>query len=188
MVPMKLLTPPAAEPITVAEAKAAARISDLSTFDSQLPGLIAAARQLAEQIIGAPILSQVWQVELPDWPSLADVLPVAGATAVAATYWAADRTWQPLPADPEFAPAGPGTQVAPAYGTAWPQLGALALGPRVRLNITAGAASPADVGEDVRLYIKAMVAHWIDHPGAVAESGLEPHPIYARLLDRAKVY
>ena len=40
-------------------------------------------------------------------------------------------------------------------------------GPRVRVDITAGPEDPhGTVDETVKLYIKAMVTHWVDNPSA----------------------
>ncbi len=65
--PLILTTPPSAEPISLAEAKAQLRIyhSDDDTFVSTL---ITAARRLIEQRYDLCLLQQNWSLFLDDWP------------------------------------------------------------------------------------------------------------------------
>lgn len=184
---MYLLTPPTIEPVTLAEAKAAARISD-TTFDAQLPGMIAAARQMAEQETGQRFLAQTWRTELADWPADDDVLPVHQATAAAVSYWNGSG-WVGLAGGAfEFGQVGAGTALAPAVGTSWPALGAKAIGPRVRIDLTAGAANADAVPPCVKLYIQALVAWWIDNPSAMAAGNLQEAPFLRSLLDPVRLW
>ncbi len=184
---MQLLTPPTIEPVTLAEAKAAARISD-TAFDAQLPGMIAAARQMAEQETGLRFLEQTWRTELADWPSADDVLPVHQATDAAISYWTGSA-WTSLAGGAfEFGQVGTGTALAPAVATSWPTLGAKAIGPRVRIDLTAGAADAAVVPDCVKLYIKALVAWWIDNPSAMAAGNLQEAPFLRSLLDPVRLW
>jgi len=184
---MHLLTPPAIEPVTVDEAKAAARIAG-AEFDAQLPGLITAARQSAEHIAGRLFIEQTHRAELFDWPEVDDLLHVADATAVAISYWSGS-TWVDLSGGAfEFAPLHGGTVVAPVSGTSWPTLGTKVIGARVRIDITAGAEDADGVPECVKLYIKALVAWWIDNPSAVANGSLKEAPFLSNLLDPVRVW
>ena len=185
---MQLLTPPTAEPVTLAEAKAAARVSDTTVFDAQLPGLIAAARQMAEQETGVLLMQQTWRIELADWPASTDVLPLALATAAAVSYWSGSA-WVSLSGGAfEFAQVDTGTALAPVTGTSWPTLGARAIGPRVRIDLTAGATDAANVRDCVKLYIKALVAWWIDNPSAMAAGNLQEAPFLRSLLDPVRLW
>jgi uncharacterized phiE125 gp8 family phage protein len=184
-----LLTPPAAEPVSLADAKLAARV-DGTALDALIPALITAAREQAEQIAAQRFVTQTWRHELTDWPAADQPLPQHGATAVAISYWSG-TAWTVLPAEAfEFAaaPFGGGTLLAPALGTAWPVLGERAVSARVRVDITSGG--PADqVPQCVRLFILATVAHWIDNPGAQPANGrAEISPLYERLLDPVRIY
>ena len=177
------LNPPLLEPVTVAEAKLAARLGDSTAFDALLPGLIAAARQQAEQETGRQLMTQTWRTELASWPAVTDVIPVYQATAAAASYWTGS-VWATLSGGAyAFAAVGNGTALAPALGTSWPSLGDKAVGARVRIDLTAGVASANDVPECAKLYIKACVAHAIDNPS-------QPNPprSLASLLDSIRLY
>ena len=184
---MHVLTPPTVEPVTLAEAKAAARISD-TNFDAQLPGLIVAARQMAEQETGRQFMAQTWRAELLDWPASDDVLHVHQATAVAVSYWTGSA-WASLAGSAfEFGPVDAGTALAPVTGTSWPTLGAKAIGPRVRVDLTAGATEATAVEECVKLYIKALVAWWVDNPSAMAAGNLQEAPFLRSLLDPVRLW
>jgi len=183
-----LITPPTAEPVTLAEAKLAARV-DGSAHDALIGGLIVAAREQAEHVAGRRWIAQTWRHELTDWPAADVALPQPDATAVAISYWNG-AAWVSLAGSAfGFGPLNSGTAIAPAVGASWPTLGDIAIGPRVRVEITSGAASAAGVPEVVKLYIKACVAHWVDNPGAQPANGkAETSPLFDRLLDSVRVY
>lgn len=184
---MHLLTAPTVEPVTLAEAKLAARITE-TLFDAIIPGLIASARQLAEQATGQMFMAQTWRTELVDWPAITDTIAVPQATAAALSYWTGSA-WATLSgAGYAFAPAGSGTALAPALGTTWPALGTKALGARVRIDLTAGAADANAVPECVKLYIKALVAHWVFNPSAAASNSTAEAPFLRLLLDPARLW
>lgn len=185
---MYLMTAPTIEPVTVAEAKFAARISG-SEFDAQLPAMIAAARQLAEQGSGGrQFMEQTWRVELSDWPAVDDVFHVHEVTTTAVAYWDGSA-WITMGAGTFTAfKLGEWTAIAPALNTSWPTLGAIAGGPRVRIDLTAGAESAAEVPPCVAMYIKAMVAFWIDNPAAASGASLAEAPFLRSLLDPVKLY
>jgi uncharacterized phiE125 gp8 family phage protein len=175
-----------AEPVTLAEAKLAARV-DTSDLDSLIGGLITAAREQAEQITGRAYRPQVLREELADWPAVDDVIAVYAATACAVTYWNGS-TWAALSgAAYVYAPDGNGTVLAPTLGTDWPTLPERAAGPRVRIDLTAGPAAPADVSEQVKLYIKASVSAWVNNPDAIGKP-VTANPLFERLLDAERLY
>jgi uncharacterized phiE125 gp8 family phage protein len=79
-----LVTPPALEPVTLAEAKAHLRL-DTSVDDDLVGALIAAARIHLEATIRRVLIQQTWRVYLDDWPTGSIVeLPVAPVSAVSA--------------------------------------------------------------------------------------------------------
>ena len=186
---MYLLTPPTIEPVTTAEAAIAARVSSGDALEPMLPGLIAAARQVAEQQTGRQLMAQTWRVELADWPAADEMLHVHRATACSISYWTGSA-WSAALSGTAFAffPLGTGTGVAPAVGTSWPTLGAVAGGPRVRIDLTAGAATAADVPECIKLYIKALVAHWCNNPEAATSKSTAEAPFLSCLLDPVRLW
>lgn len=66
--PSKLLTPPTSEPVTLAEAKTHLRV-DINDDDALITGLIASARQSAEQICRRALISQQWKVTMDRFPA-----------------------------------------------------------------------------------------------------------------------
>ncbi len=189
---MYLLTAPTVEPVSVSQAKAALRIDD-TRFDALLPGLISAARAVAEQETGRQLVNQVWRAELADWPDDDDPLPVYRATACAITYWNGSA-WVSLDGSGYvFAPdaiVGNGTCLAPALGSSWPALGDIALGPRVRVDLTAGVANDqvASVPAGICTFITALVGQLIQSPELTALQAVQAHPLLARLLDPWRLY
>jgi uncharacterized phiE125 gp8 family phage protein len=184
---MQLLTTATLLPVTLAEAKLAARITDAS-LDALIPGWIGAARQLAEVIACRPFAAQTWRAALTDWPAESEVFPAYQATAVVISYWSG-TAWVALSSGAfGWGAVDAGTSVAPTPGTSWPTLGSLPVGPRVRIDITAGPTTAAEVPDCVRTYILAMVAYWVDNGSAGADASLQEAPHLRALLDPVKVY
>ena len=184
-----LLTPPAAEPVEIDDVKLALRI-DGDEFDLLLPGLIAAARQVAEQETRRAFIAQTWRAELDDWPAADEAIAVHRPTACAVTYWDG-AAWVALAGSAYvYAPAMRGTVLAPQLDTTWPALGDIAIGPRVRIDLTAGAApaSADTVPECVRTYITALVGQVIQSPALTASQAAQAHPLLARLIDSQRLY
>ena len=175
------------EPVTLAEAALAARV-DGPELDAFILGAITSARESAEQITGRAYRPQVKRESLVDWPT--KPIAVHAATACAVSYWSGSAWVTLAEAAYVFVPAdsGSGTVLAPALGTSWPTLGAIAAGPRVRIDLTAGPASPVDVREAVKLYIKASVAAWIKSPEALTGDRLQRNPLFDSLLDEQRLW
>jgi uncharacterized phiE125 gp8 family phage protein len=66
-VPSRLITPPASEPITLAEAKAHLRL-EVADDDAEVTSAIQAARQWAEQYLWRGIVSQTWELLRDGFP------------------------------------------------------------------------------------------------------------------------
>lgn len=185
---LTLLTPATVEPVTAAEARLAARF-DGSDLDAFIAGAISAARSQAEQITGRRYAVQTLRDSWVDWPTAADVLYVHAATACAISYWTGSAFAVLSPANYVFdvSADGRGTVIASVTGTSLPALAARPVGPRVRIDLTAGA-SPAAVPEAVKLYIKAQVAAWIKNPEAIASNTLARQPLFDSLLDAERLW
>lgn len=63
----KRVTPPAVEPVTLAQAKAHMRITDADS-DSFIIPLIREAREILEQISGLALITQGWLLTIDNWP------------------------------------------------------------------------------------------------------------------------
>lgn len=80
---LKLITAPAAEPVTLTEAKLHARVDHVAD-DTLITALIAAARQDAEHLTGRALITQTWEMVLPEFADSMDLDlgPVASITSV----------------------------------------------------------------------------------------------------------
>lgn len=84
---LKLITAPAAEPVTLTEAKLHLRV-DHDTEDDLITDLIVAAREKAEHLTGRKLISQTWEQVLDAFPGSAidlETPPVASITSVTYT-------------------------------------------------------------------------------------------------------
>lgn len=85
----RLLTPPAIEPVTIADLMAFARV-DADPDDGVLQRLLTAARQRVERDTGLALISQTWVALLDRWPTMpapdfrGGALPAGG---LASTAW-----------------------------------------------------------------------------------------------------
>lgn len=187
---MYLLTAPTLEPVTVSDAKFAARV-DGSHWDVPIAGMIAAARQVAEHETGQRLMLQTWRHELEDWPAADDLLPELRPSAVAVSYWSAGSAWASLAAEAYvWAPAGPALwsiALAPAIGTSWPALGDVAIGPRVRIDVTSGSAGLTAPPAAVQ-FIKALVALMVADPTLTAQDVLAANAYLRHMLDPIRIY
>jgi uncharacterized phiE125 gp8 family phage protein len=84
--PLTLTTPPATEPVTLAEAKAHLKI-DTADDDALIAALIPAARARAEWHTGRALITQGWTLWLDAWPDIISIpLPPLQAVASVTTY------------------------------------------------------------------------------------------------------
>jgi len=181
---MRLLTAPTAEPVSLDEVKFAARLTGSTSFDAGLPIYIQSAREIAEMETGVRWMQQQWRVERYDWPGPCDVLEIGGATAVAVSYWSTSNAWVALaPEAFVWADADPGAVIGALVGQAWPTLGDVAAGPRVRIDVTAGAADSSAVPAAIKTFIMAMVAYWVENPQAYTDKPHLATPAAMALLD-----
>ena len=177
---------PTVEPVTLAEAKLAARV-DGDAFDDLIPGLIAAARQVAEQECVRVFAGGVLRAELRDWPANIDIFDVFPIRSVAMSY-RDGSTWVAVPeADIELVADGFGAVLLPAAGAVWPALPDV-VGRRVRVDITAGPEDASGVPEGVKLFVQAQVAYWLRNPEAASDKPQVASPFLSALLDPARTW
>ena len=189
---LTLVTPPASEPVTLAEAKAWARI-DTADDDGLLAGLIAAARQAAEEYLRRSLVTQTWRLTVDgeaggrgEWTpgvydlpvnhfdaALPDAIdlprgPVQSITAVT-TYDAAN-------AAAVFAPAGYRCDPARLLlnpGYSWPA--GLRTPGGTDILYTAGYGAPADVPRPIRTGLLIHAASLYEQRGLCDDAaGLPP--------------
>ena len=200
---LQLVTPPAVEPVTLAEAKAHLRI-DFSDDDALITTLIAAARQQAETITGRQICTATWKLVLDAFPGpslmgvpagspftlpghaiLVPRSPVASITSIqyldmgstlqtmSSTYYATDLACEPA-------------RITPIFGQIWPitlpQIGA------VSVTFVAGYGVAVAVPEGLKAWIKIRVGSMYANREEVTSSVKSvPVGFIDSLLDAYKV-
>lgn len=179
---MLLLTPPAVEPVTLAEMKDYLRLSSTSE-DELLAGLLAAARQTVERETGTALVTQTWRLYLDDWPQhgLVRIARCPVSRIVSVTAYDPDGNPAAIDAGHLFLDAG--SRPARLYLSA----AAVALRPLNGLEIDFEAGfgeSGADVPDGLKRVIKALAAHWYEFR-SVARPGDQPvsfPPAFGRMV------
>lgn len=164
--PSRLLTAPAVEPLTLAEAKAFLRV-EVSDDDDLIAALIASARIHVEAQTRRALITQSWRIVADAWPAegrLA-VRPAPLQELTAARVYDAYGVAQPVDVQ-AFVPDIAASQLAFAPW-ALSQPGRLAAG--IELDVTVGyGAAAGDVPEPLRQAIRLLVAHWYEKRGLAA--------------------
>ena len=178
-----LITPPALEPLTLAEAKAHLRL-DTTDEDDLVTSLIVSARHAVERETRRALITQSWRVILDAWPDpntfripLAPFISLSAirtfdvfnaAAVLGASAYFVDA--QPAAARVQFTlqPPNPGRAIA-----------------GIELDVVIGyGAAAASVPEPLRLAMRMLVARWFEARGdAAGDAGaLQIPPVAAALL------
>lgn len=182
----KLIQGPTVEPVTLAEAKLAARV-DGTEFDALIPGFITTARRFAEQQLNRSIITQTWECVLdefpPDeielgWPSVQGIVSLSYVDTTGATV-NLDPSLYVL--DSENLPGW----VLPAAGQSWPATYDTVNAVRVRFLAGYGEDGTS-VPEEIKTYIKAHVSLWLRQVEAASDREMKPVPFLEGLLDRER--
>jgi len=164
--PSILLTAPAAEPLSLAAAKAFLRVEH-DDDDDVIGALIASARIHAEAQTRRAFMSQTWRLTLDAWPAEGRLsvrpAPLAALSAVRVYDDAGNASTVDLQA---FVVDTVGSQLAFAPW-ALAQPGRSVAG--IELDVIAGYGDAAsDVPEPLRHAVRILVAHWYENRGLVA--------------------
>jgi uncharacterized phiE125 gp8 family phage protein len=168
--PSILLTAPAGEPVSLAEAKAFLRVEH-NDDDAIIASLIAGARLQVEALTRRALMTQTWRLTRDVWPAggVLPLLPAPLRALLAVRVYDPDGNAQAL--DP--ASFGLDAVAAPAMLTfargALPPPGRKAGG--IEIDIECGYGAAADVPEPLRHAVRLLVAHWYEHRALVAASG-----------------
>ena len=186
-----LVTAPAVEPISLAEASAQCRVDDVAEEDL-IALYIQAARETAEHQLGRVLITQTWEQTLDAFPAGEIRLAKAQALSiVSVTYLDTSNALQTL--SPEAyaldAATSPGW-LLPAAGYEWPDTGDVVNA--VRIQFTAGygataASVPAGIRQWMLVTVRALYAQReaFDLSG---RAGPLPDRFIDRLLDRERVW
>lgn len=168
----KLITPPAEEPVSVAEAKAWCRV-DGSDEDPVFTRLISAARSHCEHLTDRAFVTQTLQLTLREWPDdeedagLITLLrpPVQSVSwikymdeAGVQQTWGTSEYQLNLDADPAV--------IARAPNKSWPAVQDGLLAP-IQVQYIAGYGAATAVPPAAKQMILLLVSHWYENREAV---------------------
>lgn len=176
---LKLYTAPAAEPISLAEAKLHLRV-DIADDDELITAQIKAAREYVEQLANRSLITQTWEYTLEAFPDGNQIVlprpPLVSVTSVVYTdYTGTAATFSSLYYTVDTY-AEPG-QIVLKYGQLWPAV-ALATVNGVCIRYTAGyGATGASVPQRLRQAILLLLGHWYENREAVQFGNLMPQEL-----------
>lgn len=187
---LKLVSPPAAEPVTLAEAKAHCRVdADITADDDLLTALVVAARERAEHETGRVLVTQTWRQTLPAFPAWELDLWRSPLQSVASVkYIDTDGAEQTLAAGAYRVitdlPLG---RLVPAYGGQWPATRATENA--VTVEYVAGYGAAADVPRAIRQWMLLTIGAWYASresltPGTLVSA---PRAFHDALLDPYRI-
>jgi uncharacterized phiE125 gp8 family phage protein len=170
-----LLTPPAVEPISLAEAKAFLRVEH-GDDDDVITALIAGARIYVEAQTRRALITQTWRLTRDAWPQAGKIavrpMPLQSLDAVRVH----DGQGAPREVDVEafvVDTAGGCLVFAP---WALPQPARTAAG--IELDVTLGYGDTAvEVPEPLRQAIRLLVGHWYENRGVVVSTDVSGAPL-----------
>jgi uncharacterized phiE125 gp8 family phage protein len=167
--PLILTSPPAAEPVTLAEAKAFLRV-DHADEDALIASLALAARMHLERVLSLAMISQGWNLMLDRWPAGPVPLPLYPVWSISAvTVFAADGTPATVPlGDVDLDSASRPIRLArKKTGIGWPPPGRSINGIEIAFVAGFGAAA-ASVPEPLRQAVLRLTADWYETRATVA--------------------
>jgi uncharacterized phiE125 gp8 family phage protein len=202
--PLQLVTPPAGEPVSLAEAKQHLRV-DGGDDDLLIGSLITAARQAAETKTGRQLITARWKLLLDAFPGplmqsasgasfslpghaiLLAKCPVQSVVSI--EYLDMNGTTQVMPSsDYVLDAACEPARLTPAFGKTWPptlpQMGA------VSVTFDAGYGTASAVPEGLKSWIKLRVGSLYGHReemSVLSRGRIDPLPFVDGLLDGFKV-
>jgi len=206
----KLITPPAVEPVSLAEAKQHARI-EYPDDDDLVANLITAARLVCEKELRRAFISQTWETYLDHWPwpeqypgamyygssyipqtmsypytplAMIQIDNPNLVSVASISYVDTSGATQTLDPSAYLVQAGAPGRIHPAYGQTWPSVRCIP--GAITVNYLAGYGPAAtDVPECVRTAIKMMVAELYEQREMTAAQAYQANPIFECLLSPA---
>lgn len=161
-----LVSPPAAEPVTLAEAKAHLRVAHADE-DSLISTLIASARRHVEARTGLLLIQQNWTCYADDWPEDGVMaLPLAPLIAVDEVAVFGDDDVKAVidPAHYYVDLASRPPRLLQRGSRVWARPGRIGNG--IAISVTAGFGPSSDaVPAPLREAILQLIAHWFEHRG-----------------------
>jgi uncharacterized phiE125 gp8 family phage protein len=182
----RLITAPATEPLTLAEAKLHLRV-DATDEDTMITSLISVARHECENRTGRALITQTWEVTLDCFEDSMELPHPPLQTVSSVKYLDEDEVEQTLGTtvyrvDGYAEPA----RVTRTYGETWPDV-ALDYPNAVRIRYVAGYGDDAtDVPPPLKQWMLLHIGHWYANREASAKD-LRTLPMLDGLLDPYRV-
>lgn len=189
-----LVSPPAVEPITLAEAKLHLKVEH-DAEDSLISALIVSARMTAEHETGRKLITQTWEAVFDDFPPYGEafrlhtaMVPAQSISQVAylndagvATVFAAENYALDAVNLPGF--------IFPMQGVAWPSDVADTAN-AVQIRVTCGYWSADDVPQPIKQWMLLQIGAMKERRSALHDGKVEaiPDRFVDRLLDPYRVY
>jgi uncharacterized phiE125 gp8 family phage protein len=164
--PAILLTPPSAEPWTVAEAKSFLRVEH-SDDDTIIAALIAAARGHVEALTRRALLAQGWRFVLDAWPADGRIVLRMGPlrSVIAARVFDTANNASTIELETFVVDIAADIIASPCW--ALPVPGRASAGIELDLQLGYGA-NAADVPDPLRHAVRMLAAHWYENRGLAA--------------------
>jgi uncharacterized phiE125 gp8 family phage protein len=163
-----LITPPALEPISLAEAKAYLRVAH-NDDDAVITALIAGARSHVEAQTRRALIAQTWRLVRDAWPAdgRMAVVPVPLIAIAAARVLGDDGTPTAIDVEAFVVDAAAAPAVIAFAPWSLPVPGRKVGGIEIDVEVGYGGEA-ADVPEPLRQAMKLLIAHWYENRGLLA--------------------
>ncbi|MGD9839603.1 MAG: head-tail connector protein [Afipia sp.] len=163
--PAYLVTAPAAEPLSLADAKAFLRVEH-GDDDAIITALVSAARHHVEALARCALITQTWRLVLDRWPDGGRIVPRIGPLRVLAAARVFNAAGEASEIDPEIfaVDRAAGALAAPSWSLPVP--GRSTAG--IELDIEVGYGAAGDVPQRLLQAIRMLVAHWYENRGLIA--------------------
>ena len=191
--PLVLVTPPASEPVSLAEAKAHLRV-DHTDDEALIAALVTAARDLVESSTGRVLVTQTWRLDLAGFPAGAGEIelpkpPCASVTSVAytdpsgASQTLAGSDWTLVS---DTGPRAAAARLMPTSGTVWPVTQDIANA--VRITFVAGYGAASAVPKSLNAVLLLLLGDlYASREAQTMQAALNANPTVDRLLGPYRV-
>lgn len=151
------VTPPAAEPVSTADAKSHLRV-DISDDDTLIDAMVEECREQAEDFLGRALVTQTLSLQLDGFPQVIQVPRPPLQSVSSITYIDSDGATQTLDSskyrvDTKSEPG----RITPAFGEVWPSTRFVT--GAVTVQFVAGYGAAADVPKRFKRAILLAVGH-----------------------------
>jgi uncharacterized phiE125 gp8 family phage protein len=157
---LRIVTPPASDPVTLAEAKAFLGVTDTSS-DTLITGLITTATIAAQSRVQRLFVTQTVEWIMRDWRSYLclPVAPVLASDVSFIKYYDLTNVQRTLdPSSYVVQQKGPSVIILPSWGNIWPFLSITPASEPVTVRFNAGD-SVGNVKESIKTAIKFYLRH-----------------------------